>query len=135
MPSIQTSLASAVPCWLGRMPSCLVMPGVRAYKPSRLAENAVRPTPAAAVGTTGSSRAEPSAISPIESSFAKSLGLILFRNGYVPAAIPCSRVAVSSSADHFPRPALRMNAPVASRPGSRLALAEKPINLPFLFDP
>src|SRR6185312_11741337 len=59
--------------------------------------------------------------------------LILFRTGYVATAVPCSRAAVSSSADHFPRPAFRMNAPAASRPGSRLVFAEKPINLPFPF--
>ena len=34
MPSIHTSLASGVPCWLGRMPSGRRMPGVRAYRPS-----------------------------------------------------------------------------------------------------
>src|SRR5277367_6369472 len=105
------------------------MPGVLAYMPSRPPANAASPAPAMMDGTKGSSSAEPSVISAAARSFAKSSGLSLLRNGYVPAANPCSRAARSSSAFHLPRPALSMNAPVTIRGGRWRALTGSLIDL------
>jgi hypothetical protein len=81
MPNIQASLARGMPCWVGNGVPSLRMPGVRAYRPSRPPENAVRPAPATTAGTTGSSSAAPSAISLADSRRTKSFGLSLARNG------------------------------------------------------
>ena len=81
MPASHTSLARAVPSWDGnRLPS-LRIPGVRAYRPSRPPANATSPAPATPAGTTGTSSAEPRAISLTDSSRAKSAGLTLLTNG------------------------------------------------------
>lgn len=77
----QTSLARAVPCWLGKGLRSVRMPGVLAYRPSRPPENAASPAPATAGGMTGSSSAEPSVISAAARSRTKSAGLRFFRNG------------------------------------------------------
>src|SRR5690349_12021623 len=124
IPIIHTSLASGVPCWVGKGLFSLRMPGVLAYRPSRPPENAASPAPATAAGTTGSSRAAPRVISLTASSRTKSAGLSLARNGYAPAANPCSWAAASSSARSLPMPELRMNAPVATRCGRWCAFTE-----------
>src|SRR5699024_5713778 len=64
MASSQLSLATGVPSWVGRTPSASVMPGVRRYIDTIDPENAARPRPAIRVGTNGSSREAPTAISP-----------------------------------------------------------------------
>src|SRR5580704_14495770 len=75
MPIIHTSLASAIPCWVGKGVFSLRIPGVLAYRPSRPPENAASPAPATADGMTGTSSAEPSAISHPARSRTKSRGL------------------------------------------------------------
>ena len=40
---IHASLASGIPCWVGKGLFCLHMPGVLAYRPSRPPENAASP--------------------------------------------------------------------------------------------
>ena len=45
---IHASLASGIPCWVGKRLPCLRMPGVLAYRPSRPPENAASPAPATA---------------------------------------------------------------------------------------
>ncbi len=90
------------------------------YRPSRLPENPVRASPARPVGTTGSSSADPTAISPTPSSRAKSRGFIVARKGYAPVAIWCRPAAVCSSADSLLTPEFRMNAPAVMRAGNVL---------------
>src|ERR1700733_14737800 len=124
IPIIHASLASGIPCWVGKGLPSLRMPGVLAYRPSRPPENAASPAPATAAGTTGSSSAAPRVISPAASSRTKPAGLSLARTGYAPAAKPCSWAAVSSSARSLPMPELRMKAPAATRGGSCRACIE-----------
>src|SRR5580658_7819824 len=67
IPSIQTSLLTAVPAWLGQMLPGLRNVGVRAYRARSAPENPVSAAPASAAGTNGTSRADPTAISPAAS--------------------------------------------------------------------
>src|SRR6201995_3992326 len=47
---IHTSLASGIPCWVGKGLFCLRMPGVLAYRPSRPPRRPLRPGRPAAAG-------------------------------------------------------------------------------------
>src|SRR5262249_18760694 len=62
IPSIQMSLLTATPAWLGQMLPGLRSAGVRAYMVMRLPENPVSAAPARAFGTTGAMRAVLTAI-------------------------------------------------------------------------
>ncbi len=108
MPSIQTSLATAAPCRVGRTLPGSCAPGVRHHMPSSDAENPVRANPATPAGTSGSSSAAPSAVSPVASTFTNGFGGRCSTAGNASAARPCTALAVASSAPNFVNPALRM---------------------------
>src|SRR5690606_2218921 len=118
MPRRKTSLARPVPSAVGRKPSSSVIPGVLRYIRTSPAENAVNPSPASHDGTNGRSSAAPSAVSPVESSLAKSRADISFSCGRAWAAIACIPAAASSSTPRLFSPELRMYAPAASRGGT-----------------
>ena len=56
MPIIHASLASGIPCWVGKRLPSLRMPGVLAYRPSGPPENAASPAPATAAGVRAGGR-------------------------------------------------------------------------------
>src|SRR5215469_8809740 len=130
IPSIQTSLLTPTPCWLGQMLPGLRSAGVRAYMARRAPENPLSARPASAPGTTGASSADPSAISLPASNFRNWLGGMSLSIGKAFAAMLCRALALASSPFHFSRPECTMKAPVAIRPGRSRALSPS-IILPF----
>src|SRR5580700_2984317 len=81
MPSIQTSLLTAIPDWLGQTLPGLRRAGVRRYIPTRLPANAVSAAPATLLLTMGSSSAAPTPISAADSALRNTGGGTLPRNG------------------------------------------------------
>src|SRR4029453_2580974 len=119
MASIQESLASPTPCWLGAMEPSRRVPSDLRYSRVREPPKTPRPSPARLEGTKPMpSSAMPRAISLVESSCTKSLGSMSANWGRAWEAWPCSHLTVSSSAPSFNSPWSRMMAPVASRTGT-----------------
>jgi hypothetical protein len=119
MPSIQTSLLTAVPAGVGQMLPGLRIVGVRQYIVSNDPEKPVRTAPATLSGSSGVRRTAPTASSlaaRMRRNFAAGMA---FSNGKAFAAVPWSAVACCSVPCHLPHPAWRMNAPVARRSGAR----------------
>lgn len=90
MPSIQTSLLTAMPAGVGHTLPDFRSAGVLAYMARSEPENPVRAQPARTLGTKGAKRSEPVTISPAASNLRNRSGGIDLRNGNAPAAMACT---------------------------------------------
>jgi len=87
MPSIHTSLLTAIPAGAGQTLPGLRRAGVRAYMVSSEPENPVRAAPATAFETKGARRSAPVRTSPAANTLRKRSGGIDLRKGKAPAAM------------------------------------------------
>jgi RNA polymerase sigma factor (sigma-70 family) len=104
IPSIQTSLLTAIPSRLGQIEPGVCIVGVRAYIVTRPPEKAVRAAPATPLEISGLSSRLPVRISPAASIRRNRRGGIGRRIGKAFAAVPWTPLACSSEPRHFSSP-------------------------------